>query len=76
MGERHHNTNFSRGVNFAIFANFDFARNVPAAKIISAANGTSRNFPPAKFSSGEIFFMYRRRWTSDVCTDVLFLFHA
>ena len=36
---------------FAIFANWDFARNIPPAKIISTANGISRNFPPAKFSS-------------------------
>ena len=40
---------------FAIFANFDFARNFPPAKIISTPNGISRNFPPAKFSSREIF---------------------
>ena len=32
---------------FAIFANLDFARNFPPAKIISTANGISRNFPPA-----------------------------
>ena len=38
---------------FAIFANLDFARNCPPAKIISTANGISRNFPPAKFSSRE-----------------------
>ena len=31
---------------FAIFANLDFARNFPPAKIISTANGISRNFPP------------------------------
>ena len=31
---------------FAIFANWDFARNFPPAKIISTANGISRNFPP------------------------------
>ena len=31
---------------FAIFANFDFARNFPPAKIISTANGISRIFPP------------------------------
>ena len=37
--------------NFAIFANFDFARNFPPAKIISTASGISRNFPPANFSS-------------------------
>ena len=36
---------------FAIFANLDFARNFPPAKIISTANGISRNFLPAKFSS-------------------------
>ena len=36
---------------FAIFANLDFARNFPPAKIISTVNGISRNFPPAKFSS-------------------------
>ena len=36
---------------FAIFANLDFAWNFPPAKIISTANGISRNFPPAKFSS-------------------------
>ena len=40
---------------FAIFANLDFARNFPPAKIISTANGISRNFPAAKFSSREIF---------------------
>ena len=40
---------------FAIFANLDFARNFPPAKIISTENGISRNFPPAKFSSREIF---------------------
>ena len=40
---------------FAIFANLDFARNFPPAKIISTANGISRNFLPAKFSSCEIF---------------------
>ena len=40
---------------FAIFANLDFARNFPPAKIISTANGISRNFLPAKFSSREIF---------------------
>ena len=40
---------------FAIFANLDFARNFPPAKIKSTANGISRNFPPAKFSSREIF---------------------
>ena len=40
---------------FAIFANLDFARNFPPAKIISTANGISRNFPRAKFSSREIF---------------------
>ena len=40
---------------FAIFANFDFARNFPPAKIISTPNGISRNFPPAKFSSREFF---------------------
>ena len=33
---------------FAIFANLDFARHFPPAKIISTANGISRNFPPAK----------------------------
>ena len=31
---------------FAIFANLDFARNFPPAKIISTANGISRNCPP------------------------------
>ena len=36
---------------FAIFANLDFARYFPPAKIISTANGISRNFPPVKFSS-------------------------
>ena len=41
---------------FAIFANWDFARNFPPAKIISTANGISRNFTPAKFTSREIFF--------------------
>ena len=40
---------------FAIFANFDFARNFPPAKIISTASGISRNFPPAKFSSPRNF---------------------
>ena len=40
---------------FAIFANWDFARNFPPAKITSTANGISRNFPPAKFTSREIF---------------------
>ena len=40
---------------FAIFANLDFARNFPPAKIISTANGISRNFPAAKFTSREIF---------------------
>ena len=40
---------------FAIFANLDFARNFPPAKIKSTANGISRNFPPAKFFSREIF---------------------
>ena len=40
---------------FAIFAYFDFARNVPSAKIISTAKGISRNFPPAKFSFREFF---------------------
>ena len=49
-----YNTNFSREEIFAIFANWDFARNFPHAKIISTANGISRNFPPAKFSSREI----------------------
>ena len=29
----------------------DFARNFPPAKIIFTANGISRNFPTAKFSS-------------------------
>ena len=38
---------------FAIFANLDFARNFPPAKILSTGNGISRNFPPAKFSSRE-----------------------
>ena len=40
---------------FAIFANFDFARNFPPAEIISTPNGISRNFPPAKFCSREFF---------------------
>ena len=42
-----HNTNNCVRVEyiFAIFANFDFARNFPPAKIISTANGISRNFP-------------------------------
>ena len=40
---------------FAIFANWHFARNFPPAKIISTANGISRNSPPAKFTSREIF---------------------
>ena len=31
---------------FAIFANLDFARNFPHAKILSTANGISRNVPP------------------------------
>ena len=55
-----YNTNFSRGGNFRyrpLFANWDFARNVPPAKIISTANGISRNFPPAKFTSREIFLL-------------------
>ena len=30
---------------FSLFANLDFARNFPPAKIISTANGISRNFP-------------------------------
>ena len=36
---------------FAIFANLDFARSFPPAKIISTANGISRNF-----TFREIFF--------------------
>ena len=39
----------------AIFANYDFARNFPPAKIISTPNGISQNFPPAKFSSTRTF---------------------
>ena len=49
--------------NFAIFANFDFARHFPPAKIISTASGISRNFPPAKFYSRE-FFLHAKKNTN------------
>ena len=39
----------------AIFANLNFERNFPPAKIKSTANGISQNFPPAKLFSREIF---------------------